>query len=186
MKRAKSAFWAAKRIGIAVLVLGVALSALSCGKDGNIYGDIVWDYNSVSSFAYIIGGGFPSTGLSYGASYLISPGTWAFQYNIWDGVRWWPGPDGTWAYSGTYSVTADPGSFPFISGKDTNFELYCSYYGLAKYGSVSSIAPVNGTTPAPKLGTQTWTQNGLRIEVTTKVVQLSPEDLAKLSQGIRK
>jgi hypothetical protein len=167
----------------------VALSALSCGKDGNIYGDVVWDYYSIpGSLAYAIDGGFPSSGLYYGVSYLISPGTWAYQYNLYDGTYYYPGPTGAYVYYGTYTVSADPGSFPFISGKDTSFELYCSKYGLAKYGSVSSIAPVDGQTPAftPKLGTQSWTQNGLRIEVTTNIRKLSPEDLAKLSQGIRK
>ena len=56
-----------KRAAIALVVLGVALTAVSCGQQGNIYGDVIWD----GALYYTIGGGFPSSGVVYGATYLI-------------------------------------------------------------------------------------------------------------------
>jgi len=60
---------------------------------------------------------------------------------------------------------------------------------MVKSGAVLSAVPsANGSAPVvtPKTGTQTWTENGLTITVTTNVRQLSPGEQAKLIQGLRK
>ncbi len=67
-----------RRIGIAFVLLGIVLFAVSCGQDGNIWGDVIWD----GTLFYSIGGGFPSNGVIYGATYQISAGTWSYQYYV--------------------------------------------------------------------------------------------------------
>jgi hypothetical protein len=187
MVRAKGAFRVTTLIAVALMVLGVALSAVSCGQPGKIYGDIVWD---PSTLYYSIGGGFPTSGLSYGASYLISAGSWTYKYYIYYGGYYYPGGYSypAYYYTGTYTVAAESGSFPFVNGSDNYFELYCSYNGMVKSGAVSSIPPANGSVPTvtPQLGTQSWTQNGLRITVTNNVAKITPEDLAQMNQAVRK
>lgn len=189
MVRVKGAFRVIRLIAIALTVLGVVLSAVSCGQKGNIYGDVVWDYNMI----YVVYPGlFNTYNLSSGIAYQISEGTYNYKYQVWyyyNGYYYYY-PGVNLAYAGTYTTTAEAGSFPFVNGKDNNFELYCSAYGMAKSGSgVSSIAPpANGSAPTvtPKLGTQTWTENGLRITVTTNIVNLSDEERATLKQGVHK
>ncbi len=179
---------AAKRIGVVFLVLGAVLFAASCGKDGNIYGFVDWDGTLYASSI----GGFPAGG--YGNTYYqISPGTYKVYYTLWDGTYYYPGwylgpafeHDPNWVYDCTYSVEADKGSFPFVDGEDRYFGLYLAYEGMYKAGDVSSIErPAQGSgSLTPMLGTQSWTQNGLRVTVTTKIVQLTPEEISKLTNS---
>lgn len=160
------------RVGIAALVLGTALLAASCGKDGSIYGSISWDgYLSMGSFE-----GFPSSGSS-NTYYKINEGTYNIYYTLTDLTYYYPGyyvpghaTDETLYYSCTYTVTANKGSF-LSDGKDKSFDLYLAYDGLYKYGDVRSVATPNQdpTKVTPRLGTQSWTQNGLLITVTTEI-----------------
>ncbi len=187
MSRAKGTFRVVKLIAISLVLLGVALTAVSCGQAGKIYGDVVWD----GTLYYNIGGGFPSTSLIYGATYLIQAGTWTYKYYVYYGGYYYPYGTSSpyYYYTGTYTVSAEPGTIPFINGTDNYFELYCSYAGLGKTGAVSSIVPpADGSAPAitPKLGTQTWTQNGLQITATTSVAKMTTEDLANMSLGVHK
>jgi hypothetical protein len=168
-----------KRIAIALLVLGMGLFAASCGKDGNIYGALAWDYSATGTI-----GGFPSGGLAQNVEYQVSAGTYEIKYYIFDGTYYWPGGYTTLSYywDAFYTVTADKGSFPFVNGKDCSFSLYLSEGGVYKYGAVKSIQTPsqgsNGVTPAP--APQTWTQNGLIISVTNKAVAITPDVLSEL------
>ena len=82
----KGTFRLARRIGIALLVLGIVLSAVSCGNKGNIYGDVTG-----STFAaYGTVGGFPNN-LVYGVDYQISEGTYTVTFYEFDGTYYWPG-----------------------------------------------------------------------------------------------
>jgi len=171
---------AAMRIVIALLVLGVVLFAASCGKDGNIYGSLTWDYWAFGS----VGGFPPPSTLLQNVDYQVSAGTYEVRYYIYDGFLYWPG--GTlspfYYWDSFYTVEVDKGSFPFVNGKDNYFSLYLSEGGMYKAGAVSSIqTPGQGSngvipTPAP----QTWTQNGLIITVTNKAVAMTPDVLSKL------
>ncbi len=190
MKSAKSALWAAKRIGLAVLVLGVALSALSCGKAGAVYGQVsVYDpvaldvsyFSSFPSYAYL------------DTYYQTQEGMYDFYFNLYDANYYYPAwyanlydpitypdpNDATLVYQGTYTVEADKGSL-LADGKDNYFTLGLYYDGLYKIGSgIKSIVPSsqNGKPVAPQLGTKSWTENGMLITVTTKIVKLTPEQL---------
>lgn len=187
MVRAKGAFRVLKLVAFALVVLVVALTAVSCGQKGKVYGDLVWDY----TLLYVSYSGLFSSP-SYGTVYQIPEGTYNYKYQnrYFDGYYYYYWPSVNTAYAGTYTVTAEPGGFPFTNGSDDYFELYASIYGFGKSGSgVSSIAPpANGSAPTvtPKLGTQTWTENGLRITVTTNIVNLSDEERATLKQGVHK
>ena len=171
-----------KGIGIVMLVLGIVLLASGCGKDGSIYGSLTWDYIITGTI-----GGFPSGGLSANVEYQVSAGTWEIRYYIFDGTYYWPGgstssPTNYWdAY---YTVSVDKGSFPFVNGTDSYFELYLSEGGVYKAGSVKSIQPAqgsNGAIPTPE--SQTWTQGGLIITVTNKAVAMNPDVLSELKNS---
>ncbi len=190
MKRAKSAFWVFKRIGIAVFVLGVALSAMSCGKSGAVYGQVsVYDpvgldvsyFASFPSYAYLDTyyqtqeGTYDFYFNLYDASYHYP----AFYYNATDPITY-PNPDdANLVYYGTYTVEAEKGTL-LADGKDNYFTLGLYYEGMYKMGSgIKSIAPSSkdGKPVAPQLGTKSWTENGMLITVTTKIVKLTPEQL---------
>jgi hypothetical protein len=172
------------RIVIAVLVLGVILLAAGCGMDGKIYGSVDWDYTR--DWASIEG--FPVSGYS-NTYYEINPGTYNVYYTLVDDSgNYYPGiyygNDPSYYWQATYSVQADKGSFPMVDGMDRYFDLYLGWDGLYKYGAVSAIeTPAQGSgTKAPRLGTQSWTANGLLITVTNNIVKLTPEEIAKLSK----
>lgn len=175
MIRPKEVLKVAKRIAIVLAVLGIVLSAVSCGQQGNIYGDVVCD----GTLFYVDNGGLFSPGLTLGTNYQISAGTYNYAYYVSYLGSYYP-PTGY--YAGTYSVSANPGGF-LTNGSDNYFQLYCSYAGMYKSGAVNSVVPGNFT---PQLGTRTWTQGNLSITVTTQVVQASPQETAKLIQAIRK
>lgn len=180
---------AAMRIGIALLVLGVGLFAASCGKDGSIYGEVTWDY----TLYYASLGGFPSHGYA-STYYTISAGT----YNVYYTLQWWDGAayeyspgvwvsdpyNPAWYWKSTYTVEADKGSFPLVNGKDHYFSLYMSWDGMVKSGDVNYIeTPAqHSKSSSPKLGTQSWTEDGLLITVKNEIVKLSPEDLLKIGK----
>jgi hypothetical protein len=181
-----NALWkAAKRTGIVLLVLGVGLFTASCGKDGSVYGAVTWDYY----LYYASLGGFPSSG-SANIYYKVSPGTYNVYYTLDDGTYYSPGwyvgypYDPSYYWQSTYTVEADKGSVPFINGEDLYFELYLSWSGLYKYGDVRYIGTPSQPPKSmePKPGTQSWTENGLRITVTNTIVRLSPEDLSKIEK----
>jgi len=192
MNRAKETFKALKRVTIALVVTGVVLTAISCGKQGNIYGSVIWDPTDL--FGYI-DGGFPDLStIVYATSYQTQAGTWNFAYQIYDGTTgvYYPGPTSAFYYTGTYTVSANPGGF-FTNGSDNYFQFNCSYSGMVKSGSVAwaSVAPVAppaNAAPAlsPQLQKQTWTQNGLQITVTDSIATLTPQQLAKVKHAIRK
>lgn len=189
MFRAKGAIWVVKRIAIALVVLGVALSAVSCGKDGNIYGKVVV-YNGSLYYGYFQS--FPS-GAYTNTDYQMQAGTYNYYYNVYDSYGyfypawylWYEGYsvspyDYTYVYKGTYTTQADKGSFPFINGQDNYFILGLYYNGLQKTGSgISSILPPSqgGGAPIPQTGTKSWTEDGLQITATSQIVKLTPEEL---------
>ncbi len=176
MNHARGFFKRYGRIGLALIVLEFVILAASCGKDGNIYGSLTWDY-----YAYGNVGGFPPPStLAQNVEYQISAGTYEVQYYIWDGTLYWPGGTATpnYYFDSYYTVAADKGAFPFINGTDSHFGLYLSEAGMYKYGAVSSIQ-----TPSQGSGTLTWTQDGLVITVTNKAVAMTPEVLSKLQSS---
>ncbi|MGO9310304.1 MAG: hypothetical protein ACLQDL_14960, partial [Spirochaetia bacterium] len=91
--------------------------------------------------------------------------------------------DPSYYWKCTYSVEAEKGSFPLVDGKDRSFALYLAYDGMYKAGSVQSLqAPAQGQSLTPRLGTQSWTGDGLLITVTNEIVKLAPEDIAKIAK----
>jgi len=110
MTRAKGTFWVLKRIAFALVVVGIVLTAISCGKQGNIYGDVVWD----GTLYYTDYSGLFSPGLTYGVTYQIQPGLYYYSfYVIYGGYT-------SLLYSGTYTVSANPGGF-LSNGSDNYF-----------------------------------------------------------------
>jgi hypothetical protein len=166
---------AAKKLGIVTVILCVGMTALSCGQDGKIYGAVVCD-----DFWYLGSvGGFPGT--FYEATYYeVSAGTYDVYYNLWDGAAYYPGPTSLFYFYATYSVEAEKGSFPLVDGEDRNFALYLSYFGMAKAGDVSAIKPQQRIS-IPMTDTMTWTENGVRVKVTNRIVELSPQQIANLA-----
>jgi hypothetical protein len=172
MIHARGTFRVVKRIAIALIILGIVMSAISCGKKGNVYGSMTWDY---SLYIYSLGGGWPST-IYKGVPYQVQEGTFPFYY-----YNYYYVGSTLYYYStvyGTYTVVAQGGGL-FSDGGDNNFQLYASIYGLIKSGTgVSSIVlPTIGS--APVTNTQTWTEGGLRITVTNKIVKMTPEEIAQ-------
>ncbi len=82
MSFSKRTFPTLIRAGIAVLVLGAALLAVSCGKNGSIYGAVGAD---ATPHGFV--GGFPSN-ISPGVYYKVSEGTYEVQYYIFDGASY--------------------------------------------------------------------------------------------------
>ena len=168
------------RIGIAVLVFGAVLLATGCGKPGNIYGAVAWD-----GTAYGVVGGFPGS-IVPNAYYQVNEGTYEVDYYVYYGGAYWPGgntssPTAYWY--GYYTVTANKGSI-LSDGKDSYFQLYLGYDGMYKFGDVRNLAPGQDPTKTPpRLGTQSWTQDGLLITVTNEIRQLTPDQLSKLQSS---
>ena len=175
----------AKRIKIVLIIICIGLTALSCGKDGSIFGAVVWDY----TLYYASIGGFPSSG-TYGVYYKINPGTYNVYYTIYDGIYYYPGywvgagGNSSYYWIASYSVTAEEGSFPLIDGEDKQFALWLAIDGMYKAGAVNYILspPRDLQSMTPKLGTQSWTENGLRITVTNRIAQLTPEEFSRIEQ----
>ncbi len=170
---------------IGLLVLGVLLLLSSCGKDGNIYGDLTWDGYVYSASV----GGFPSL-VTSSTEYQISAGSYNVYYTLQDPISgyYYPGyyesapTDPSYYYSDTYTVSVNKGGI-LTNGADNYFSLYMSYGGLVKSGSVSYAAPQGSSkATAPQLGTQSWTEDGLLITVTNQIVKLSADDVAKLKK----
>jgi len=155
------------RAGIAVLVLGAALLAAGCGKNGSIYGAVGADG---TPFGYV--GGFPST-ISPNVYYKVSEGTYEVQYYVYYAGNYYPASG---YYYSTYTVTANKGSL-LSDGKDSYFELYLGYDGLYKLGEVRSAGAAT-----PRLGTQSWTQDGLLITVTNEIRPANPDELSKIQK----
>lgn len=172
-----------RKIGFVILVLATCLIVTSCGKSGSIYGSVTWQY-----LAYGTIGGFPpASTIIAGDNYLVSAGTYQVQFYIFDGTYYWPGgaTSPTEEWNASYTVTANPGSIPFVNGQDSYFSLYLTESGMVESGSVKSIRTAtqgsNSATPTP--APQTWTQDGLTITVTNQVVALGPDDIARLQQS---
>jgi hypothetical protein len=166
---------------LALAVVALALTASSCmiGQDGKIYGEFYYDGNSCSINEL---GGFPYP--YYPEQYTeISPGTYSVIYNVYysSSVQYYPGPNSSSYFHSTYTVSANPGEL-FQDGADKYFSLWLSDHGLDGYGNYANIAlsQASGTKPAPRLGTYSWSQNGLTITVTNSIVQLTADQLAKL------
>jgi hypothetical protein len=166
---------------IVLILVAVAILVSSCtlftGSPGNIYGEYYYDG---SSLPYLSLGGFPP-GLIYPYNYYtISPGTYAVYYQIYSSVYGYV-PSLSSYYYATYSVSANPGSF-LSNGSDKHFGLYLSYNGLDNFGNGASVylSQTPGAKVTPKLGTFSWTQNGLTVTVTNSIVQLTADQLAKL------
>jgi hypothetical protein len=160
------------------LIIGFMLFLVGCGKDGTIYGSLTWDYA-----AYGTVGGFPSSGLVQHADYQVAPGTYQVQFYIYDGSYYWPGgtTSPTYYWNASYTVKANPGSFPLVNGADSYFGLYLSEGGLYKSGSVKTI---HGSNRAPS--SQTWTEGGLTIAVSNEVAPIPPETLSMFENVGRK
>jgi hypothetical protein len=134
----------------AALALAAVLSLAGCGKPGKIYGAAGHDGTWIDGAL----GGFPSSGY-FGVYYEIRAGTYDLYWQLFDGSNYWPAYSYYW--HATYTVEADGGKLFFVDGKDHYFTLYLGYDALYKGGDVKSAQ-------APK-GSQTWTQDGLRITV---------------------
>jgi len=186
MTRAKGTLWVLKRIALALIVVGIVLTAVSCGKQGNIYGEVTgYDY----SLYYWSTAAFPA-GAYIGYTYLVAPGSYYIYWTNYDATSGYYFPayyqgyasgfGSNLVYSVLFTVEANPGTF-LADGKDNYFYLYLAYNGLGESGAVSSVVP-SGTSGLlqPKLGTRTWTQGGLTITATTSIVTLTPEQLAKM------
>jgi hypothetical protein len=157
--------------GRGLLLIGIMLFLAGCGRDGTIYGSLTWDYAAFGTM-----GGFPSSGLVQHADYQIAPGSYQVQFYIFDGASYWPGGtySPTYYWNGSYTVTADPGSFPFMNGADSYFSLYLSKGGLYKSGSVKAI---HGPGRPPT--SLTWKQDGLTITVSNEVTPIPAEALSR-------
>ena len=180
MKSAKKVLGrAAKALGM-LMALAVIMLAVGCGKDGKIYGSVIYDGIWVDGYV----GGFPSYAVP-SVYYEIKEGTYDVYYLLTDGTSYYPGyyytlpTDSTTYYHFTYTVTADSGSFPFVDGKDRRFGLYLAYDWLYLTGDVKGL-PIQRDAAAPKSGTRTWTVDGLKITVTGSVVALTPDQVSKL------
>jgi len=175
MNRSRKTFPTLVRIGIVMLVFAAALLAVSCGKDGGIYGAL-----NADGVPYGYVGGFPAS-ISPNVYYKISEGTYEVAYYVFYLGAYYPA---TGYYYSTYTVTADKGSF-LSDGKDKYFDLYLGYDGLYKSGEVRSAAtPPDPTKTTPRLGTQSWTQDGLLITVTTEIRQATPDELSKIQKPV--
>ena len=163
------------RIGIAALVFAASLLVVSCGKNGSIYGSLDADG---TPYGYV--GGFPSS-ISPNVYYKVSEGTYEIAYYVFYLGAYYPAAG---YYYSTYTVTANKGSF-LSDGKDSYFDLYLGYDGLYKYGDVRSVPTrQDPSKAAPRLGTQSWTQDGLLITVTTEIRQATPDDLSKMQKSL--
>jgi hypothetical protein len=170
----------------AFILIAVLLLLAGClGPDGKIFGS--FDYDFILSYAVL--GGFPSGTLFTNTYYQIYPGDYVIYYTIYDPgtSTYYPGyylghpTSPSYFYSVTYGVDANPGQLFWSSGSDKTFQLLLGYDGLYKYGTDRSALPSPGSTPsAPRLGQKTWTDNGMTITVTTSIVQLTPDQIAKL------
>ena len=163
MTRAKGTLWVLKRIALALIVVGIVLTAISCGKPGNIYGALTGaDYPS--TVVMYLWGGFP-VGAYYNTYYGFSPGTYEIKFTESDGTT-------VLLWDQVFSLTANPGTL-FGDGKDKYFTIYLSYFYGAEGSGANNVAP--STSPSksvsPQTGDRTWTQDGLTITVTTKSVQ---------------
>jgi hypothetical protein len=165
---------------LVVLVASLAIMLSSCiGKTGGVYGE--YTYDSYYSIYGTIGGFPPSPVPNY--YYPISPGTYYVSYQLFDGTHYYPSQ--TSAYEAIYSVSANPGEF-LQDGADKYFNLYLSFYGLDEGGNPVSISlsEADAAKIAPKLGTSSWTKNGLTITVTNSVVSLTADQLTKLHANL--
>lgn len=143
------------------MVLAVLMLLSSCGKAGDIYGSLDWQYYCYGS----IGGFPPPNTIVRNAEYKVDEGTYEVKYINYDGTYYYPGgydyPSSY--YDSYYTVAENKGGF-LSDGKDNHFHLYLSIYGLVKSGDARALVP-----------NQIWTENGLTISVTNKVVPLTPE-----------
>jgi hypothetical protein len=161
---------------LALAVVALALTASSCmiGQEGKVYGEF---YHDGISYSYTLGGfPYPAYPNHY---YQIDPGTYEIYYQLEDSNSVFYPTSGY--YYSVYKVSANPGEF-LKDGSDKYFDLYLAYGGLYNYGDNTyfSLSQASGTKPAPRLGTYSWSQNGLTITVTNSIVQLTADQLAKL------
>ena len=143
-------------------------SAVSCGKNGSIYGAVGAD-----GTPYGFVGGFPSYISPWGPmtkSAKEPTKSSTMCTTLVTTTR------GSGYYYSTYTVTANKGSL-LSDGKDSYFELYLGYDGLYKLGEVRSAGAVT-----PRSGTQSWTQDGLLITVTNEIRPANPDELSKIQK----
>lgn len=165
-----------------IALLGSMLLVECTGSAGKIYGQFYYDGYLVANFGL---GGFPSGTIYTDTNYQIQPGTYTVTYTLEDGSGYYypavyassycastPGDSScaTYYYDDSYTCSANPGKPFWAAGDDKYFTLHLSYSGLATSGSLN----VEGAPSGPKLGTSTYSDNGLLITVTTKIAQLTP------------
>ncbi len=160
------------RTTVLLLALVGAVLLVACtGPAGRIYGQ--FDYDGYIYAAIL--GGFPSGIIYANHDYEITAGTYSVKFTLSDGTYYYPGyfagypTDPSWYYNSTYTCSANAGKPFWAAGDDKYFRLYLGYTGLQKSGSFS----VKGT--SPKVGTSSWTENGLLVTVTTKIGQTTPD-----------
>jgi hypothetical protein len=177
------------RMGGFLILLAVVFILAGCtGQAGRVFGNFDYDY----SLYYGALGGFPPITLYTNTYYQISPGDYAVYYTLYDSGTntYYPGyyysapHDPSYYWYATYGVDANQGQLFWTNGNDKYFSLYLGYDGMYKSGTDRSALPSPGSTPsAPRLGQKTWTDNGMTITVTNAIVQLTPDQIAKLQKN---
>jgi hypothetical protein len=171
-----------KKFYILGLALFMTLFLGSCYfyYSGDVYGRLLTDTDADKYYVYELGG-FPGSGYYLNQDYLVSPGTYRVRYNeIYNG-QYWPGNAyGTGGIGGlgsnyywdcTYRVD---GRF----NSDQYFTLYLYHDGLGVSGVDSSSEYVGPRSLVDHPGTYVFTENGLTITVTAKIVSCEPGDLS--------
>ncbi len=164
------------------LVLGLALVAvLSLGGCMFLIGNVWGAYSSDGDIDYLGLSGFPSGTISEYTYYETGEGTFDVYYRTFYSGLYYPGDafgnggasrSYYWHYTYTVSGT-------FLA--DSYYWLYLNHDGLWVDG-VDSYAARSLVAPAEKLGqgSRTFKKEGLTITVTGEIVQLTPEEEAKL------
>jgi hypothetical protein len=172
-----------KLLGSLLAVAALSLALSSCqymlGNDGTVYGQ----YDHYGTTYYLSLGGFPSGTIYTNTNYAITAGTvdttYDVYYTVYDSTYYYPGnifgtggPDYSKYWHTTYTISANPGQPYLQPGVDKYFSLYLGRYGMSISGSVKDVAL--------KLGTTSYTKDGLTITITNEIVQLTDEQKAKL------
>lgn len=164
------------------LVLGLALLAvLSLGGCMFLVGSVKGAISSDGNLDYLGLTGFPSGTIYENTYYETGEGTFDIYYRTLYYGLYYPGDssgygglstDYYWHYTYTVSGTLLT---------DTYYWLYLDHDGLWVDG-VDSYAAHTLAAPAGKLGqgSHTFQKDGLTIEVKGEIVQLTPEEAAKL------
>jgi hypothetical protein len=164
-----------KLLGIVLAVAALSLALSGCkfmyGNDGTVYGEYDHPYYA----SYLSLGGFPSGTLYTNTYYAITTNTSDTTYDVWyrlydDSNNYYPSSTQYW--HSYYTISANSGGPYLQSGADKFFDLYLGTSGMFISGSARDVAA--------RLGTTSYSKDGLKINITNEVVQLTDEQKAKL------